>query len=110
MTDRTHKISGPVPPILIVDDDPSVTASLALLLNQSGYRSQTAASPGDALKMVESEPFALVLQDMNFSRQTGGEEGLQLLSQIKLRKPHLPVVLITAWGSIELAVQGVRAG
>nr|MDQ3013979.1 sigma-54 dependent transcriptional regulator [Acidobacteriota bacterium] len=107
MAERFHKNPEA---ILIVDDDPSVTTSLALLLKQSGYRSKIAASPGDALKLVESEPLALVLQDMNFSRQTGGEEGLQLLSQIKSRRPQLPVVLITAWGSIELAVQGVRAG
>jgi len=110
MADKSHKTSGPIPPILIVDDDPSVMASLALLLKQAGYRSQTAANPTEALRALENQPFALVLQDMNFSRQTGGEEGLQLLAQIKLRKPHLPVVLITAWGSIELAVQGVRAG
>ncbi|MEP7340613.1 MAG: sigma-54 dependent transcriptional regulator [Acidobacteriota bacterium] len=110
MTDRTHKTSSPIPPILIVDDDPSVTASLALLLKQAGYASQSAGTPAEALKLIESQPFALVLQDMNFSRQTGGEEGIELLRQLKARNPHLPVVLITAWGSIELAVQGVRAG
>ncbi len=110
MADKVHKTSGPVLPILIADDDPSVTASLALLLKQAGYVSRAAASPTEAVKLVESESFALVLQDMNFSRQTGGEEGLQLLKEIKLRRPQLPVVLITAWGSIELAVQGVRAG
>ncbi|HMZ23074.1 MAG TPA: sigma 54-interacting transcriptional regulator, partial [Blastocatellia bacterium] len=107
MADRAGKTSQP---ILIVDDDPSVTASLALLLKQAGYASRTAASPAEALSLMESEAFAMVLQDMNFSRQTSGEEGLQLLKAIKARKPHLPVVLITAWGSIELAVQGVRAG
>ncbi|MBL8168502.1 MAG: sigma-54-dependent Fis family transcriptional regulator [Acidobacteria bacterium] len=96
--------------ILIVDDDPSVTTSLALLLKQAGYQSRTAASPNDALALCEQPEIQLVLQDMNFSRQTSGEEGLALLRQIKTRRPHLPVVLITAWGSIELAVQGVRAG
>ncbi len=113
MADRAHKTSDPTPPtlpILIVDDDPSVTASLALLLKQAGYRSQIASTPAEALRIVGSSPLALVLQDMNFSRQTGGEEGLRLLKEIKLRESHLPVVLITAWGSIELAVQGVRAG
>lgn len=107
MADKAHKT---ILPILIADDDPSVTASLALLLKQAGYASQSAATPGEALKRIESESFALVLQDMNFSRQTGGEEGLQLLQKIKSHRPQLPVVLITAWGSIELAVQGVRAG
>jgi DNA-binding NtrC family response regulator len=96
--------------ILIIDDDASVVASLSLLLKQAGYRSQSAATPEQALNLIESEPFALALQDMNFSRQTTGEEGLELLKQIKARRPNLPVVLITAWGSISLAVQGVRAG
>ena len=96
--------------ILIIDDDPSVTTSLALLLKQAGYRSQSASSPDAALASLEKESFQLVLQDMNFSRQTSGEEGLELLRQIKSREPHLPVILITAWGSISLAVQGIRAG
>ncbi|MBS1787380.1 MAG: sigma-54-dependent Fis family transcriptional regulator [Acidobacteria bacterium] len=97
-------------PILIVDDDASVTTSLALLLKQAGYPSQTAASPDAALKRLEGASYALVLQDLNFSRQTSGAEGLELLKQIKTRWPQLPVVLITAWGSIELAVQGIRNG
>jgi two-component system, NtrC family, response regulator len=96
--------------ILIVDDDASVTASLSLLLKQSGYRSQSAATPADALRLIAAHPFALVLQDMNFSRQTSGEEGLELLRQIKTLRPRLPVVLMTAWGSIQLAVAGMRAG
>ena len=96
--------------ILIVDDDPSVTASLALLLKQSGYKSQSAASPSEALKQIDQGNYDLILQDMNFSRQTTGEEGLDLLREIKRRCPGLPVILITAWGSIELAVQGIRAG
>ena len=96
--------------ILIVDDDPSVTASLALLLKQSGYRSHSAASPAEALKNIEKGNYDLVLQDMNFSRQTTGEEGLELLEKIKTLRPDLPVILITAWGSIELAVNGIRKG
>lgn len=100
----------PILPVLVVDDDASVTASLALLLKQAGYTSQAAASPDAALKKLESAPYALVLQDLNFSRQTSGVEGLALLKQIKARWPQLPVVLITAWGSIELAVQGIRNG
>jgi two-component system NtrC family response regulator len=96
--------------ILLVDDDPSVTTSLSLLLKQAGYRSQVVSSPAEALAKLNQESFQLVLQDMNFARQTSGAEGLELLRQIKARQPQLPVVLITAWGSIELAVQGVRAG
>jgi DNA-binding NtrC family response regulator len=96
--------------ILIVDDDQSVTTSLALLLKQAGYRSQSVSSPAEALARIEKEDFRLVLQDMNFSRQTSGEEGITLLRQIKSRRPQLPIILITAWGSIGLAVQGIREG
>jgi two-component system NtrC family response regulator len=96
--------------ILIVDDDRSVAASLGLLMKQAGYRSRAAASPAEALERLDAERFDLVLQDMNFSRKTTGEEGLELLGQIRARWPRLPVVLITAWGSIELAVRGMRAG
>ena len=96
--------------ILIVDDDPSVTASLALLLKQAGYASHAASSPADALAWLDTHPCELVVQDMNFSRRTTGEEGLDLLARIKALRPGVPVVLITAWGSIQLAVQGMKAG
>ncbi len=96
--------------ILIVDDDPSVTASLALLLKQAGYASHSASSPADALAWLDTHPCELVVQDMNFSRRTTGEEGLDLLARIKALRPGVPVVLITAWGSIQLAVQGMKAG
>ena len=96
--------------ILVVDDDSSVTASLSLLLKQAGYRTATAASPEEALESLARGPCELVLQDMNFSRRTSGEEGMELLREIKRRQADLPVILITAWGSIELAVQGIKAG
>jgi two-component system NtrC family response regulator len=96
--------------ILIVDDDPSVTASLALLLKQAGYASHSAASPADALAWLDTHACELVVQDMNFTRRTTGEEGLDLLARIKALRPNVPVVLITAWGSIQLAVQGMKAG
>jgi two-component system, NtrC family, response regulator len=96
--------------ILIVDDDQSVVASLALVLKQAGYRFSSASNPAQALQMIESGDYELVLQDMNFSRQTSGDEGLDLLKEIKLKEPDLPVILITAWGSIPLAVRGMRNG
>jgi len=96
--------------ILIVDDDPSVTASLQLLLKQQGHRTAAAASPEEALRVLGEESVRLVLQDMNFSRATSGEEGLDLLAEIRRRHPELPVILITAWGSIDLAVRGMKAG
>ena len=96
--------------ILIVDDDASIVASLALLLKQAGYASTGASSPAEALERLAKTDVSLVLQDMNFSRQTTGEEGLRLLKEIKNLLPRVPVILITAWGSIPLAVRGIRSG
>jgi DNA-binding NtrC family response regulator len=96
--------------ILIIDDDHAVTASLALLLKQAGLASATASSPDEAIEVLRRQPCQLVIQDMNFSRRTSGEEGLALLQRIKALTPALPVVLITAWGSINLAVEGMKAG
>ncbi len=97
-------------PILIVDDDDAVRASLALLLKQGGFRSHAVSGPEAALAWLETNTCLLVLQDMNFSRRTSGDEGLELLRRIRDAHPVLPVVLITAWGSIDLAVAGMRAG
>jgi DNA-binding NtrC family response regulator len=96
--------------ILIVDDDPSVTASLSLLLKQAGLVSVTASSPDEAMTLLRTHEVRLVLQDMNFSRQTTGAEGLALLARLRAERPSVPVVLMTAWGSIDLAVQGMKAG
>jgi DNA-binding NtrC family response regulator len=96
--------------ILLADDDTAVTASLSLLLKQAGHASQSAASPSEALKLFERLSPDLVIQDLNFSQKTTGEEGLELLAGIKQRRPEVPVILITAWGSIELAVKGMKAG
>ena len=85
-------------------------ASLALLLKQAGYRALAAAAPAEALEWLASHPVQLVLQDMNFTRRTTGEEGLALLREIRARRPALPVILMTAWGSIALAVEGMKAG
>ncbi|HYH08999.1 MAG TPA: sigma-54 dependent transcriptional regulator [Thermoanaerobaculia bacterium] len=105
---------GPRPavlgPVLIVDDDTSVTASLALLLKQHGYATASAHEPMEALAILRRERPRLVIQDMNFSRQTTGEEGLDLLARIRAEEPSLPVILMTAWGSIALAVEGMKRG
>jgi two-component system, NtrC family, response regulator len=97
-------------PILIIDDDASITASLALLLKQHGYGTVSAHEPMEALAVLRRERPRLVIQDMNFSRQTTGQEGLELLERIRNEEPSLPVVLMTAWGSIQLAVEGMKRG
>jgi two-component system NtrC family response regulator len=96
--------------ILLIDDERSVTASLTLLLKQAGYASESVDSPERALDVLRREACDLVIQDMNFSRRTSGEEGLELLKQIRHLRPDVPVLLITAWGSIDLAVRGMKAG
>jgi DNA-binding NtrC family response regulator len=103
-------MTSPGSGLLIVDDDASVTASLALLFKQAGYSTRCAAMPDEALRLLASENFRAVVQDLNVSRRTTGEEGLELLRQIKARRPELPVVLLTAWGSIALAVEGMKEG
>ncbi len=96
--------------ILIVDDDPSVVSSLSLLLRQRGFQALEAEGPEAALRVLEDERVDLVIQDMNFTRSTTGEEGLALLRRIRQHSADTPVILITAWGSIELAVEGMKAG
>ena len=96
--------------ILIVDDDAAVQISLALLLKQAGFDTLCADDPRQALSALASGPVDLVLQDMNFSLQTSGEEGLALLARIRELHAAVPVLLMTAWGSIALAVRGVQAG
>lgn len=96
--------------ILIVDDDNSVRISLKLLLKRNGYEVATAATPAEAISFVRASRPDLVIMDMNYTRTTTGEEGLILLKQIKVFHPDVPVILITAWGNIPLAVEGIRAG
>jgi DNA-binding NtrC family response regulator len=96
--------------ILIVDDDESVTASLSLLLKQAGLASVVASDPVTAMACLERESIILVVQDMNFSRQTSGEEGIALLREIRTQQAGIPIILMTAWGSIQLAVEGMKAG
>src|SRR5436190_23845777 len=96
--------------ILIVDDDASITASLALLLKQHGHPAIAAHSVEEALALLKRERPSLVIQDMNFSRRTTGEEGLALFDAIRSEEPALPVILMTAWASIALAVEGMKRG
>lgn len=96
--------------ILVVDDDATVVASLRVLLSQAGYEVLVAEDPSSALARAAEERVDLVVQDMNFSRQTSGEEGLGLLEALRGQDPARPVILMTAWGSIDLAVAGMKLG
>ena len=96
--------------VLIIDDDLAIRTSLKLLLKQAGYPAQAVPTPAEALAAVRETPPSLVLLDMNFSLDTTGADGLVLLAQVKQLAPQVPVVLITGWGSIALAVAGMKAG
>jgi two-component system NtrC family response regulator len=97
--------------ILVVDDDKNIRLSLKLILERNGYEVALAEGPKEAMQIVRNTPAVeLVLMDMNYTRATDGEEGLTLLKQVKVFRPDVPCILMTAWGSIDLAVQGMRAG
>jgi DNA-binding NtrC family response regulator len=96
--------------ILICDDDTAIRSSLALVLKRAGYETASVASSQEAIDFVKTTPPGLILMDMNYTKGTSGEEGLILLRQVKIYCPDVPVILITAWGSINLAVRGIQAG
>jgi DNA-binding NtrC family response regulator len=97
--------------ILIADDQPDVLEALRLLLKRDGYKIESADSPRQALNAIESKDFDLAIIDLNYSRDTtSGEEGLELLANIQKLDSTLPVIVMTAWGSVDLAVEAMRRG
>ena len=97
--------------ILVADDQVDVLEAIRLLLKGAGYRTETADSPRAALAAVEREPFDLVFIDMNYSRDTtSGEEGLALLDKLLAHDADTPVIVMTAWSSVDLAVDAMRRG
>lgn len=96
--------------ILIIDDDRTIRLSLKLLLSRAGYQTTEASNQQEALEAVRKQDFDLIFMDMNYSRSTTGEEGLHLLRQVRIFRPDTPVILMTAWGTIDLAVEGMRLG
>ena len=97
--------------ILIADDQPDILQALKLLLKSEGYGIVTATTPGQIATAVTEEGVDVVLMDMNYAHDTtSGREGLDLLTRIHAVHPNLPVVLMTAWGSVETAVEAMRRG
>ena len=96
--------------ILIIDDDSAIRSSLSFMLKRAKYDVQAVPGPKEAIEIVRSVAPQLILMDMNFTLSTSGEEGLTLLKQVKVFRPDVPVILMTAWASIQLAVQGMQAG
>ena len=97
--------------ILIADDQPDVLEALRILLKAEGFEAATASSPGDVLTAVQHDDFDLAVIDLNYTRDTtSGKEGLGLLSTLRELDSTLPVVVMTAWGSVDGAVEAMRLG
>ncbi len=114
--DRADILASPpeavaAPRVLVADDQRDVLEALRLLLKGEGYRIESAGSPAAILDAINAREFDAVLMDLNYARDTtSGQEGLDLLSQIRGHDATLPIVVMTAWGNVELAVEAMRRG
>ena len=104
-------VSSHIYRVLVADDQPDVRDALCLLLKSEGFEAQAVASPAAALEAIERRDFDAALIDLNYTRDTtSGTEGLDLLSRIQALDITLPAIVMTAWGSVPLAVEAMRRG
>src|SRR5215471_19644037 len=97
--------------VLLADDQADIRDSLRLLLKGEGYETQGVASPAEAINAIEAREFDAVLMDLNYARDTtSGQEGLDLLTRIQVVDSTLPLIVMTAWSSVEVAVEAMRRG
>src|SRR5260370_2142791 len=97
--------------VLVADDQSDIREALRLLLRREGYEIHGAASPGEALAALEAREFDAVLMDLNYARDTtSGQEGLDLIPPIQMMDSTIPVIVMTAWSSVEVAVEAMRRG
>jgi len=106
ISQESHKLR-----ILVGDDQVDVLEALRLLLKGAGYESVLVDSPQALLRAARAEPFDLILMDLNYARDTtSGEEGLDLLNNLEAQQNSAPIIVMTAWGNVELAVEAMRRG
>ena len=106
-----NTVAAQAPRTLIADDQPDVLAALRLLLKGAGYQTEAADSPAAVLNAIRHEKFDLLLMDLNYARDTtSGKEGLDLISRIQALDHDLPIVVMTAWATVDLAVESMRLG
>lgn len=97
--------------VLIIDDNPDIAKALSVLLDLHDIQAEYAATPGEGLKLLKQHGYDLLIQDMNFTRDTtSGQEGVELFHQVRAVDPDLPVILLTAWTDLETAIDLVKAG
>ena len=100
-----------MPTVLIIDDNPSIAIALDVLLSLHDIQSLSAESPAQGLAILQEQKIDLVIQDMNFTEDTtSGEEGIALFQKIRAQHPDLPVILLTAWTHLDVAVDLIKAG
>ena len=99
------------PRILVADDQADILSALKLLLKREGFDVATATSPAGVLDIVAREHVDVALVDLNYSRDTtSGEEGIALVEKLHREHPDLPVIVMTAWATVEVAVKAMRNG
>jgi sigma-B regulation protein RsbU (phosphoserine phosphatase) len=109
--ETTSAYIPPLPRTLIADDEPDLLTALRLLLKNDGYEPETVSSPAAVLEAIEQRQFDVVLMDLNYARDTtSGQEGIDLISRIHALDPSLPIVVMTAWATVDLAVEAMRRG
>ena len=96
--------------ILIVDDDNAVRMSIGLALKRAGYESLATSTEEEVLHAVRDMNIKVVILDMNLTLTTTGQDGVEMLQKIRILRPEMPVILITAWGTIPLAVKAMNLG
>ena len=96
--------------VLIIDDDSAVRLSIGLMIKRCGLEPVEASTERDALDRVRDSRVRLVVLDMNLTLTSSGEQGIEMLRKIKILRPEIPVILITGWGTIRLAVEGMKYG
>lgn len=96
--------------ILIIDDDLSIRLSIGLMLTKAGFESVQAATEAEALEAVRRPYLELVILDMNLTLSTTGRQGIELLRKIRILAPEVPVIMLSAWATVPLAVEGMGFG
>ncbi len=111
LVDPKQRIAPKAPCVLAADDQPQILEALELLLRPAGFELDGAKSPGAALDALRNKSYDALLMDLNYSRDTtSGHEGLELLRDVLEIDPQLPVIVMTAWASVDLAVEAMRRG